>query len=183
METPSFIANTLLAEEFPNIDTQTTLVLVIQNTNGSILNNETRDFSYEFNNTIITSNHSNIVTGINGYYFLIEAGIEDAAEGYISESNTTTIIDINLNSTSDEEINNLVAFIHETVDSLQPDDYLILLTGSHVLFEDMRLASETDIITMDAIVLPIALIVLALVLKSFKLMIIPIISVAFSIAS
>ncbi len=182
-DTPSFIANTILKEEFPDIDTETTIVLVIQNPNGTVLTTDIEDFSYDFNSTVMASNFSDIIVSINGYYYLIASGLTDAAMGYVSDSNNTMIFEININAVSDDELNELVEFLNLSIDSIEPEGYSILLTGSHILFEDMKRASEKDIIVMDSIVLPLALIVLALVLKSFKLMIIPIVSVAFSIGT
>lgn len=182
-DTPSFIANTILKEEFPNIDTETTIVLVIQNPNGTVLNTDIEDFSNSFNTSLRLSEYADMIVSLNGYYFLVGGGLGDAAMGYVSDSNNTMIMEINVNTVSDEELNSFIDFLDLTIDELEPEGYTILLTGSHILFEDMKQASEKDIIVMDSIVLPIALIVLALVLKSFKLMIIPIISVAFSIGT
>ena len=182
-DTPSFIANTILKEEFPDIDTATTIVLVIQNPNGSVLNIDIETFSNSFNSTVMLSSFADIVIDINGYYSLIAGGLSDAAMGYVSDSNNTMIVHINVNSVSDDQLNSFVEFLGLTIDNIEPEGYSILLTGSHILFEDMKRASEKDIIVMDSIVLPLALIVLAFVLKSFKLMILPTVSVAFSIGT
>ena len=156
-DTPSFIANTILKEEFPDIDTATTIVLVIQNPNGSVLNIDIETFSNSFNSTVMLSSFADIVIDINGYYSLIAGGLSDAAMGYVSDSNNTMIIHINVNSVSDDQLNSFVEFLGLTIDNIEPEGYSILLTGSHILFEDMKRASEKDIIVMDSIVLPLAL--------------------------
>ncbi len=184
-DTPSFQANTILKEEFPEVDTQTSIVLVIQNLNGSesVLTTEIELFSIAFNSSIRNSEYGSFIADIRGYYFLINTSLSIVAMGFVSETNTTTIVDISLNSISDSTLNDFVAFVYDTLDFIQPEGYIMLLTGSHILFEDMKNASERDILTMDSIVLPLALLILALVLKSFKLMIIPVLSVGFSIAT
>ncbi|MHA1955178.1 MAG: MMPL family transporter, partial [Candidatus Heimdallarchaeaceae archaeon] len=182
-DTPSAIANEVLKEEFPDIDTETTLVVVIYNTNGTSLCNETRDFCYELKNSLLSSTYGSLVTDVNGYYFMIDIGLPDAAFGYVSDSTNTTILEINLAQRSEDEIDAFIEYLRELVISIEPEGYTVLLTGGEILFADMRKSAEEDIIMMDSIVLPIALIVLALVLKSFRLMILPIISVGFSIAT
>ena len=182
-DTPSYIANTILEEEFPGINTQTSIVLVIQNNNSSVLTLDIKTFSLAFNISLRNSIYTPFISDIRGYYYLINSSLSIAALGYVSETNKTTIVEVSLKSMSDSEFNNFISFVYDTIDLIKPTGYIILLTGSHILFEDMRTASEKDIIIMDSIVLPLALIVLALVLKSFKLMIIPVISVGFSIAT
>jgi uncharacterized membrane protein YdfJ with MMPL/SSD domain len=55
------------------------------------------------------------------------------------------------------------------------------LTGQGVLFYDVQLATEADLVHSDTIVIPLALLVLAYVIRSIRLMLIPIISVILSI--
>lgn len=184
-DTPSHVANTILEEEFPEVNTQTSIVLVIQNENNSlsVLTSDIAYFCIDFNTTLRSSDYVSYISDIRGFYFMINTTLSVAAMGFVSETNTTTIVEISVNSISDTELNNFIDFVHNTIDFFKPEGYIMLLTGSHILFEDMKNASEKDIIVMDSIVLPIALIVLAIVLKSFKLMIIPIVSVGFSIAT
>jgi len=182
-DTPSAIANEVLKEEFPNIDTETTIVIVIYNEFGTSLCNETRDFSYELKYSLMTSSYSDLVTDINGFFFMMEIGLEDAAYGYVSDSTNTTILEINLVQWSEEEVGQFIDYLKELVSNIEPEGFTILLTGAEILFADMQKSAEEDIIMMDSIVLPIALIVLALVLRSFRLMILPIVSVGFSIAT
>ncbi|MHA1258929.1 MAG: MMPL family transporter, partial [Candidatus Heimdallarchaeaceae archaeon] len=87
------------------------------------------------------------------------------------------------NEQSEELVLNLINYLKNLIQEIKPTGYTVLLTGAEVLFEDMRSSAEKDIILMDSIVLPIALIVLAFVLKSFRLMILPVLSVGFSIAT
>jgi len=184
-DTPSHVANTILLEEFPEVNTQTSIVLVIQNENSSlsVLTSDIAYFCIDFNTSLRSSEYVSHISDIRGYYYMINTSLSIAAMGFVSETNTTTIVEISVFSMSDTELNDFVEYAYETIDFFKPDKYVMLLTGSHILFEDMKNASEKDIIVMDAIVLPIALIVLAIVLKSFKLMILPIVSVGFSIAT
>lgn len=184
-DTPSHIANTILEEEFPGVNSQTSIILVIQNENKSqsVLTSEIASFCIDLNSSLRNSAYSSEINDIRGYYFMINTSLSIAAAGFVSATNTTTIVEISLNSMTDQELNNLVEYTSDSINMFEPEGYVILLTGSHILFEDMKNASEKDIIVMDSIVLPLALIVLALVLKSFKLMTIPVVSVGFSIAT
>ena len=85
-DTPSAIANAVLKEEFPDIDTETTIVVVIYNSTGTSLCNETREFSYNLKASIFSSDYSTLVADVNGFYFMLDIGLPDAAYGYVSES-------------------------------------------------------------------------------------------------
>lgn len=180
-ETPASIANAVLDQEFPETANKTTFVLVIQSNEGNVLSDAIGNFCLQFREELISSDYNHLILGINGYYYLIET-LESAAWGYVSDSMNATIIEIEVNYLSDDLITGLIDFIKTTVEELKPNDYVIALTGEEVLFLEMQESAERDILVMDAIVLPIALIVLALVLRSFRLMILPILSVGLSIA-
>ncbi|MHA1222926.1 MAG: MMPL family transporter [Candidatus Heimdallarchaeaceae archaeon] len=181
-DTPSYIANSILQQEFPGINNETTLIVVVYSENSSTLNQKIEDFSFELRDSLLSSLYSDIIIEVNGYFYLKDI-VPKAAYGYVSDSTNTTIIEINVNEQSEELVLNLINYLKNLIQEIKPTGYTVLLTGAEVLFEDMRSSAEKDIILMDSIVLPIALIVLAFVLKSFRLMILPVLSVGFSIAT
>ncbi|MHA1667265.1 MAG: MMPL family transporter [Candidatus Heimdallarchaeaceae archaeon] len=181
-DTPSYIANSILQQEFPRINNETTLIVVVYSENSSTLNQEIEDFSFELRDSLLSSLYSDIIIEVNGYFYLKDI-VPEAAYGYVSDSTNTTIIEINVNEQSEELVLNLINYLKNLIQEIKPTRYTVLLTGAEVLFEDMRSSAEKDIILMDSIVLPIALIVLAFVLKSFRLMILPVLSVGSSIAT
>ena len=72
-DTPSHIANTILEEEFPGVNSQTSIILVIQNENKSqsVLTSEIASFCIDLNSSLRNSAYSSEINDIRGYYFMI----------------------------------------------------------------------------------------------------------------
>jgi len=183
-DSPSVIADRILAEEFPERINQTSAVIVLRmrEENASIINLQTEVFCSSLQNDINTSLYRQFVVSYQNYYTFLDANLSEFAEALVSPSLRSMIVNIEFEYDKDEMLGNFIQFLRDEIDLLHTsDEYDPYLTGFYIMYVDMKAAAEEDLTRMDVIVLPIALLVLALVLRSFKLMIIPLASMGFSI--
>ena len=184
-DSPSVIADGILAEEFPKYINQTSAVIVLRmvEDNVSIINTQTEAFCTSLRYDIENSNFSQYIVSFLNYYILNAENLSDYASALVSSSNRSMIINIEFEY--EEETGMIGAFVQFLRDEIQKlhtsETYNAYLTGFYVMYIDMQAATEEDLTRMDMIVLPIALVVLAFVLRSLKLMIIPLASMGFSI--
>ncbi len=182
---PSVIAEEVLATEFPGYENETSMIMVIRmvNDSESVLNNETESFCSQVIDSILNSSFNHIVLSVLSYYVLADAGFSQVADGFISSEERSMLLTIDL--IYDEENSSISAFVvylREEVHKINTsEDFNVYLTGYLVMYLDMQEATEEDLLRMDLIVIPIALLVLAIVLRSLKLMILPIASMGISI--
>ena len=184
-DSPSVIADKILAEEFPERMNQTSAVIVLRmkEENDSIINPQTEEFCSSLEQDITNSQFNMYIVSLLNYYVLLDADLSNYALAMVSESNRTMIINIEFEyEEEDGIISSFVQFLRDEIEKLHTsEEYEAYLTGFYVMYIDMQAATEEDLAKMDMIVLPIALVVLAFVLRSLKLMIIPIASMIFSI--
>jgi len=178
---PSYIANEVLKNEFPQFANTTDFVILIRSNNSTVLNAEIRDFVYELNNTLISS-FSSEITSIESYFFYINLGLPEVAKGFVSSNNRTTIIIINYEINTNKRLSEFLYFLRTILKDQAPKGYEVALTGEEAMYEDMHLGTEKDLIVIDSIVMPIALLIIALALRSFRLMLLPLISILLSMA-
>ncbi|MHA1258222.1 MAG: hypothetical protein ACTSRO_01050, partial [Candidatus Heimdallarchaeaceae archaeon] len=131
-DTPSYIANSILQQEFPGINNETTLIVVVYSENSSTLNQKIEDFSFELRDSLLSSLYSDIIIEVNGYFYLKDI-VPKAAYGYVSDSTNTTIIEINVNEQSEELVLNLINYLKNLIQEIKPTGYTVLLTGAEVL--------------------------------------------------
>ncbi len=184
-DSPSVIADGILAEEFPEYLNQTSAVIVLRmvEENVSVINSLTDDFCSGLKNDIDISEFNVYIVSLLNYYVLMDANLSDYASALVSPEERSMIINIEFEYEEDNgTIGAFVQFLRDEIIKLQTtDDFNAYLTGFYVMYIDMQAATEEDLTKMDMIVLPIALVVLAFVLRSLKLMIIPISSMGISI--
>ena len=182
---PSVIAEEVLAAEFPGYENETSMIMVIRmvNDSESVVNDETESFCSQVIDSILNSSFDHIVLSVLSYYILADAGFSQVADGFISSEERSMLLTIDL--LYDEENSSISAFVEylrEEVHKINTsEDFNVYLTGYLVMYLDMQEATEEDLLRMDLIVIPIALLVLAFVLRSLKLMILPIASMGISI--
>ena len=184
-DSPSVIADRILAQEFPERMNQTSAVIVIRmkEDNVSVINNETEYFCNELKNDLESSEFNQYIVSFLNYYVLVDENLSDYAEALVSTEEKSMIINIEFEYVEESGmIGDFVEFLREEIELLDTsEEYDSYLTGFYVMYIDMQEATEEDLTRMDMIVLPIALLVLAFVLRSLKLMIIPIASMGISI--
>ncbi len=182
---PSVIAEKVFATEFPGYENETSMIMVIRmvNDSESVVNNDTESFCSQVIDSILNSSFDHIVLSVLSYYSLVDAGFSQVADGFVSTEERSMLLTIDL--IYDEENSSIGAFVEylrEEVHKINTsEDFNVYLTGYLVMYLDMQDATEEDLLRMDLIVIPIALLVLAFVLRSLKLMILPIASMGISI--
>ncbi len=182
----SAIAEEVLVEEFPTFANQTSIVIIIRsvNENESIVNPATRDLSDTIIDQINSFENNEIILSILGYYPFIDAGFNEAAEQFVSPEERSLLLIVEIEYESNKELG--VAFIQylkSEIDTIEYDEeeVSILMTGFIVMYIEMREATVQDMTRMDMIVIPLAMLVLAFFLRSLRLMILPILSMAISV--
>ncbi len=184
-DSPSAIADSILAEEFPKYMNQTSAVIILRmkNENESIINSQTEGFCSDIVDDIYDSEFDEYIVSILNYYILVDANLSSYASALVSTEERSMIVNIEFEY--EEEGNTLgsfIEFLRKEIEELHTsEEFVVYLTGFYVMYIDMQEATAEDLTKMDMIVLPIALVVLAFVLRSLKLMIIPIASMGISI--
>lgn len=181
---PSVIAEEVLAVEFPGYENETSMIMVIRmvNDSESVVNNETESFCSQVLDSIFNSSFEHIVLSVLSYYVLMDAGFSQVADEFISSEERSMLLTIDLiYNEENSSISAFIEYIREEVHKINTsEDFNVYLTGYLVMYIDMQEATEEDLLRMDLIVIPIALLVLAIVLRSLKLMILPIASMGIS---
>jgi uncharacterized membrane protein YdfJ with MMPL/SSD domain len=186
-DSPSKIAEHVMIEEFPVFVNQTNFIILIRmnQENVSILNSEIETFCNNLNSSVYQyEDIDEIIVSVLYYYLMIDSETPEAAQEFISSEERSMIFVIELLMGQKEDaLENFAVYLREKMELHNPEgsDFSTYLTGFIVMYYDMSETVEKDMATMDMIVIPIALVVLAFVLRSLRLMIIPILSMVISI--
>ncbi|MBY9002160.1 MAG: MMPL family transporter, partial [Candidatus Heimdallarchaeota archaeon] len=183
---PSQIAEDLLIAEFPEFANETSVVILIRmkDENISVINSDVEAFCQ--NVTDITNEYSDqtILVSILNFYILNDAGFTTAAGNFVSDSERSMLFVIDLKHEGTGSIaDDFIYYLRDNIASIIDDDdeFDALVTGFTVMYMDMKAVTQEDLAKMDLIVIPLAMLVLAFVLRSLKLMILPILSMGISI--
>ncbi|MHA1303148.1 MAG: MMPL family transporter [Candidatus Heimdallarchaeaceae archaeon] len=181
---PSERAEEIFTTEFPERNNDSNLIIVIQalNENESVINQEVNISVQQLLKSLQDYQYKDDIQSVQDYFTLYALGYLDLANELVSSNKRSTIIIVEYLGISAERTRGLRDFVYEAIGelSLSPEEYYIGITGSSILILDIESGTMRDIARMDAIVIPLALIVLALVLQSFRLMIIPIVTMGIS---
>ncbi|MHA1202310.1 MAG: MMPL family transporter [Candidatus Heimdallarchaeaceae archaeon] len=183
---PSQLAEEVLEAEFPEFANETSIVILIRmkEENVSVINTEVEAFCQ--NVTDITNEYSDqtIIISVLNYYILNDLGFITAAGSFVAESGKSMLFVIDLKyEGANSLINDFIYYLRDNIASMENEDneFDAFVTGFRVMYLDMKEVTEEDLALMDMIVIPIAMLVLAFVLRSLKLMILPILSMGISI--
>ncbi len=183
---PSQLAEEVLEAEFPEFANETSVVILIRmkDENISVINTEVEAFCQ--NVTDITNEYSDqtIIISVLNYYILNDLGFITAAGSFVADSGKSMLFVIDLKDEEDNNtVNDFIYYLRDNIASMVNEDseFDAFLTGFRVMYIDMNEVTKEDLALMDMIVIPIAMLVLAFVLRSLKLMILPILSMGISI--
>ncbi len=179
----SMQAQLILETEFPNFANDTSLIILVKSIdNESVLTAEIQNFNYELNNTLYTYENDDLMKALLSYYFFDALHQEDTAKMFVSEDARTTMFVIMYNNLGEESEDAFIEYIKEEIAVNKPDEtrFEVYLTGMAIIYDDMFESATEDLSRIDLIVIPIALVVLAIVLKRLRLMLIPILAIAIS---
>ncbi|MCG3227308.1 MAG: MMPL family transporter [Candidatus Heimdallarchaeota archaeon] len=185
-DSPSAIAEEVMIQEFPTIANQTSIIVLLRTTNSSedVINSKTHDIHDDIVTIIESFEKSDIILSILSYYILVDYGYPEIASDLVSSGNRSMLINIELDYEEHKsDVGLFIDYIREELSEIQYDEeeISVYLTGFIVMYIEMREVTEEDMARMDIIVIPLALLVLAIFLRSIKLMIIPILSMGLSI--
>jgi len=185
-DSPSAIAEDVMLEEFPTIANETNIIILFRTTDpeGDVLNSETRNLHDEIIEIVDDFEKNEIIISVLSYYLLIDYGYPEIATDLVSSGNRSMLINIELDYEEHKpDVGLFIDYLRDELNVLQyeKEELSVYLTGFIVMYIEMREATEEDMTRMDIIVIPLALLVLALVLRSIKLMIIPILSMGGSV--
>ncbi|MCG3254452.1 MAG: hypothetical protein KAU62_00125, partial [Candidatus Heimdallarchaeota archaeon] len=95
---PSVIAEEVLAAEFPGYENETSMIMVIRmvNDSESVVNDETESFCSQVIDSILNSSFDHIVLSVLSYYILADAGFSQVADGFISSEERSMLLTIDL---------------------------------------------------------------------------------------
>ncbi|MHA1406429.1 MAG: MMPL family transporter [Candidatus Heimdallarchaeaceae archaeon] len=185
---PADLATKALKEDFPIYANKTSVIFIIRtsNENESVINNETKQIHDIIIEKVNEFSHQEIILSIVSYYILLDANFSLAAQSLVSPGNESTIINVDLNYEVNKELTGsfiryMKAELQEIEGTIDDEAISIYITGFIVMYLDMKDSAQADLQRMDVIVIPIALIVLGFVLKSIRLMLLPIFSMGISI--
>ncbi|MCG3258345.1 MAG: MMPL family transporter [Candidatus Heimdallarchaeota archaeon] len=179
----SMQAQAVLVQEFPNFANDTNIIILLRTVeNESVLTPEILSFSQTINASFDEFEQTEYVKMFLSYYFFKALNQDDMANTFVSVDQRTTMFVVMYNSDDDDLEKRFVDFLIENVESNAPDEnkYEIYLTGMPIVYRDMFASATEDLARMDAIVIPIALVVLAFVLKRLRLIIMPILAILIS---
>eukprot|EP01064_Diplonema_japonicum_P003098 TRINITY_DN12046_c0_g1_i1.p1 TRINITY_DN12046_c0_g1~~TRINITY_DN12046_c0_g1_i1.p1 ORF type:complete len:896 (+),score=46.29 TRINITY_DN12046_c0_g1_i1:45-2732(+) len=186
-------ARNMLNQYFPLMKQSASIVLFIQlkNTSGNyieVLSDRLRSFSFAIQKRASEyPSDEGILLNSEGYYTLRRIDFA-AAEPFLSSDHCATFISftIGVQMTSTAATNYAKFLKNEAVPEIQSKtntlDYEMTLMGSPAFLETMIDSSTSDLERVDSIVLPLALLTLAYILKSLRLLILPLVCLGFSAA-
>lgn len=195
--TYAFDANKIMYNNFPETRKVFTLVTLISSVvpnvsivePGSAAANYTRDLSLFLNKTFAPGRYWRPeefgavvqMTLVDGYFL---EQVPEIAQKFINADKSSTFVAIQYRKieTQDEAISDIVKTMRMIVDNFAPPPGVTAgVTGNDAIFYDVNLTIETDMVTMDSIVMPLALLVLAYAIRSWRTLILPILVIAISI--
>lgn len=178
-------ANEVVVSHFPQIAKQSDIIVMIDAGASSstsnrpvVVCNATRDFLASLG-TSIRKEHSQIVQKFTTYFKLRNSGQDFAANQLVHENTMIAELGIDSIHASQGEVRNFVRWLVQAVDTgstsyLEPVGLRARATGINVFLEDILSGTERDLAVMDLGAFPIALLILTWVLRSTRLLVLPI---------
>ena len=183
-------ANDAFQTAFPANASAIPLVVVVQRQGGlSVTGEDTRAFTYRVFNASAGYQSGAFVNTNNfqSYYTLLDAGLEVVADELLKEDITLIIMNVDVpgGDSMTDDGKAFVNFVDDTVHNLAQEIFnssmQVWLTGSLVFGRDVEIGTEHDLLIMDGAAFPVALAILALVLRSLRLLIMPVLCIVVSI--
>ena len=185
-DSPAAIANGILDQEFPERSNETSIIILIKSLEEEtdILESEDiRIFILALVDSLETYENYENIQSVQDFFTLNSSGMEIIASGLVSQNRKTTLVLITIQGQTKEETATFVYFLEQQIeeygDNLE-EKFFVGITGSRPLLMDVEEGTKGDLARMDSIVIPIAFVILALVLRSLRLMIIPILTMGIS---
>lgn len=134
---------------------------------SSVVNNYTRKVSDDLVRFVEQFDYVSYVSGYWEYYS--QPGLNQLAWTSVSANNLTMITTVSFVSTAtDTEVNDISVKLLEFAKKRSNRENFVGATGLFPLFAEIQAATTVNFELIDAVVLPIALIILGITLKSYR---------------
>eukprot|EP01104_Vermistella_antarctica_P020541 TRINITY_DN8827_c0_g1_i1.p1 TRINITY_DN8827_c0_g1~~TRINITY_DN8827_c0_g1_i1.p1 ORF type:complete len:933 (-),score=199.36 TRINITY_DN8827_c0_g1_i1:20-2818(-) len=183
-------ADKLLGELFPQLENESDFALFVWNSEDeSVVGTGLQQLTSHLNTSVYDYKPSSpgFVINFYSYYTCLDEGLPPAScDALISDDNTSTIFSISIDDpyTSDDAVD-FATHVQDSIESFGPSQYNLQtsLTGIPAFLPYIIASTEHDMGLMDGIVMPVAILVLAFVLKSLRLLVIPLVVIGVSALS
>eukprot|EP00298_Acanthocystis_sp_HF-20_P015375 c21121_g1_i1.p1 GENE.c21121_g1_i1~~c21121_g1_i1.p1 ORF type:complete len:819 (+),score=310.55 c21121_g1_i1:31-2487(+) len=185
-DSPSGKASSAIDAAFPASSQQSPVIVLVDDSNGHVDSPETVTFAVNLQKRIKQcSSYGALIGGtIVNYYFLNEAQLYTIAKSFISRNDSMIFVcNLNLTSGQDEKLRDCIIDIASDLSRDLPSSFRTRVTGELVFYKDIQDGAQKDLEKVDGIALPLALIVLAYVLRSVRLVLVPLISIVVSVVA
>ena len=167
---PSNVSLAAFKKYYPDFSDWPPMFIVQTANNGNkvINDNYSKTISKILNE--YAAQYSDTISGISGYWELInDVKYSSTAINYVSDDGYTMYSSVSFyKSASLDEINDIAEHFLKWIPSLSNNNMNIYPTGLFVLFKEMSLDTEKNFTMIDSIVLPIAIVILGLYLRSYR---------------
>ena len=183
-------ASAIFQDTFPSRASSVPVVVVLQRQGGyAVIGDDMRLYTHRLLNATTAYKNGAYVHPNNfiSYYTLLDQKLGPIAKKLVRNDTTLIVVyaDVPGGLSLSSEGKDFVDFVDDTIHRLAQetfnDSMRVWLTGSLVFERDVETGIEHDLLITDGIALPIALLILALVLRSLRLLILPVICIAVSI--
>jgi len=200
-QTQAYDARIALTETFPKLATEKQLVVLIQSENQSLLENDfLKQFSRFFSDSVYASNQANRIHDVLGHELIpltgtaVDGAIKEQLKRFMSKDHKTSIVLLEYKGDAKQEMAQVSRGIvskfryncSKNSDCTFADKISVYITGVDPLFSDILVGIEHDLVRMDGMTIPLALVVFWFFLFNWKLLLIPLVviisSVIFSFA-
>lgn len=188
-DTEASLQNAAVGRLFPSIVKTSALVLFIESTrNVTVLGDDVKKFSTAINASAydyhVVRSNPHFLRSVQGYYTLADMGLEtEAREAFVSPAGTSTMILFTVNAlVVGKPAQDFANYLITRIDELKPKDGMATYTllGAPAFLGPATKAVEADMGLMDGIVLPIAIFILWFMLRTWRLMLLPLATVVVS---
>ncbi|GIQ91182.1 hypothetical protein KIPB_014320, partial [Kipferlia bialata] len=175
----AYQADLALAEYFPQYRTQSIDCVYIECIScDSIKNTQVEQFTHDLEDALLAEWGTDTLVQFVGYYTTKDTDLDLVSSMFVSHTNPrVTFIEVVMDSQADAY--SIPAFYDWMTGTMQTlthtdlgDDYFVKAAGMDIMSQEMTMATTGDMEVMDMIVVPVAVLVIALFLGSFKLVLV-----------
>ena len=180
-------ANAALQAQFPVAGRATQFVVLLSTRDGSSVLESADARAASDTLEAVARNHS-LTHDVAGYYPLLKLGMrpQDLAPSFVSNSSSSTLIEVECSTyMTDQPTIDYLHWLEERVDELQAahgSSLEVDLLGAPLIIEEAADTAMSDLEHMDAIVLPLSFAILAGVIGSFRLLLVPLLTIGVAAA-
>ncbi|CAK9015042.1 Probable transport protein MmpL10, partial [Durusdinium trenchii] len=189
--TDAYVAQKSFEERFPNQAHEIPVIVLVECVEASacddVRSQEMTAFYNALKNEVWTYNASeNTVLSIESWYEFNGTALDTLKAGFVNKDNRTSFINIMARSSNTTTVrHNFVRFLETQVKALnlQPHMYDIGVTGFDALNSENLDASETQILKVDLVTIPMAISILWYMVGSWRLLGLAVLNMVTSIAT